>query len=216
MSTPVQAPPSSSMSAPPTKPTRRPWLWLAIGIPIALLLVAAIVSFARGPREGQNILTIEPQPDSAEPADAGPAGGDGTRSAPLVLGSTARVGDYDVAIVEFVPDATDRTMAESDFNDAPSHDLYALVTLEMTYLGEGSGTPGMDLTLKLHDGEDTYADYQCMVMVPDSLIHHDDVTAGGSARGNFCLDIPRGALDGGVLGVEETATWGEPVFWALP
>jgi hypothetical protein len=242
MSAPLQVPPVPSLPQPqpqpqPQPPSRSPspWLWLAIGVPVVLLVVAAVVSFLLGPRGGGDTLTVLPEGETTDPgaevevADPGAeaegrevepgAAGSGSVSSPFVVGSgsTARIGDYDVALVEFTADGTDRVLTENEINPTPSNDVYALVTLQVTYHGESTGRPGMDLTLTLHGGDSTtYADYQCMALVPDGLMSLDDLPVGGSARGNFCLDVPRAALAGGVLSVQETATQGDVVYWAIP
>jgi hypothetical protein len=246
MSAPLQVPPVptfSPQSPPPSPPRRSPWLWLAIGVPVVLLVVAAVVSFVLGPRGEGDVLTVLPEAEVADPeaevavpeaevevaapeaevegteVEPGTAGGSGSRSSPLAVGggSTARIGDYDVAVVEFTADGTDRVLTENEFNPAPTHDVYALVTLQVTYHGEGTGRPWMDLTVTLHGGDSaSYVDYQCLVLPPDGLVSLDDLPAGGAARGNFCLDVPLAALDGGVLAVEETGTFGDAVYWTLP
>jgi hypothetical protein len=135
-----------------------------------------------------------------------PPAPDGSRSSPLPLGATARVGVWDVAVVAFTGDATAAILAENRFNDPPGDGMvYSLVTLRATYRGPGEEDASFSLTAGLAgDDQRNYRDPDCGAVEPNGLNDQPKVLAGGTVEGNFCLKLPASQLASGTVYVEET------------
>jgi hypothetical protein len=167
--------------------------------------------------------TVEDAPaEAAEDADAGaivedaePPAEASTEDAPI--GTTRTVGDYEVTVTGFTADATEAVMAENPFNDPPTNGQYALVTFDVTYVGEDDGDPGMDLSAVLVTSGVLHADFDCMAFAPGDAFDAPTLQAGGSASGlAFCLDHP-GLDPGSRLFFEDLQSWdADRVYWTIP
>lgn len=146
---------------------------------------------------------------SAPPADRG------SQDAPLAIGESARVGDYDVTVVGFTPDATAQVLDANQFNDPPGPgEVYAMVRVRATYDGDDEGFAGMDLSVG-YIGQDgrIYVDHDCMAVEPDQLMDQPQVVAGGTVEGNLCLRVPAAVLGTGAIFVEPLISFDDDKTW---
>jgi hypothetical protein len=145
---------------------------------------------------------------------AGPAEGEpGSRTAPLALGTTAAVGDYDVRVVEVGPDATTEILEAQGYGELPAEgNVHALVRLQVTYTGEEEGSPGFDLTVGIA-GSDNRSYDSCEVSPPESMFDEPDLLTGGQAEGTFCVTLPGDQAAEGLVFVEEGFGFDDAKIW---
>ena len=179
-----------------------------------------------GPAEGAGGTIVEPGSStgstSAPSGDAAPAPAEnavGTRSNPAPLGAVAKIGDWEVKIVDVNKDAADIVAAENMFNDAPAEGRsFVIWSIEATYTGSESGTAWIDLSWKLvGSAGNSFGggfDDSCGV-IPDDLFEKGETFAGGVVSGNVCVSAETAQLDGGTILVEELFG-GSRTFFAIP
>lgn len=230
--------PSPSPDA-PQEPVRRSW-FTKKRVLLPITFVAGLVVGAAGaggsePTEADNAsvpTTVdvgaaeEPTEATATAALADPepapttttAATQGERDAPLSIGEAAQVGDYELAVVAFTPDATAEVMGANMFNDPPGEgEVYALVRVRATYAGDGEGMAVWDLSAGyIGDDGRVYVDHDCMAVEPDGLIDQPQVVAGGTVEGNVCLRLPAAVLGTGAIFVEPLISFDDDakVWWA--
>ena len=173
-----------------------------------------------------SVFMAIPQPGvvhEAPPAEPGGIeGGEvGSRGNPVAAGVTARVGDWDVAVLSAVPDATAAVLAENQFNDPPREGRqFYMVEIAATYRGEGSEFLWSGLTVSAL-GESSVA-YQggfedSCGAIPGEIDEISEVFPGGSLRGFMCWPVRAEDAAGLVLFVEEAFNFGDSrVFMAIP
>jgi hypothetical protein len=183
-----------------------------------------------GPAEGAGGTIVEPgssagsgsAPSVRRHLDAAPAPAEsavGTRSNPAPLGVVAKIGDWEVKIVDVNKDAADIVAAENMFNDAPAEGRsFVIWTIEATYTGSESGTAWIDLSWKLvgSAGNSFGGAFEdsCGV-IPDDLFEKGETFAGGVVTGNVCVSAETSQLEGGTILVEELFG-GSRTFFAIP
>ncbi len=155
--------------------------------------------------------SVESEPE-AEPQAA--AGGP---EAPLSLGASAAVGEYEVTVDAVDLDADAEIAAANQFNDSPVG-RYVLVDLTVTYAGAGEGDPWVDLTSSFV-GTDArlYANSACTSVTPRPAVDVPTLLSGGTASFQWCMDVPPAAIDGGQLFVEEMFSFTNEgrVYWHI-
>lgn len=175
-----------------------------------------------GPADGAGGTIVDPDRSSDtsadRPAPAEPAP-EGTRTNPAALGTTARIGDWQVTITEVDLDATAVVLEENQFNDAPVPGRsFVLWTVEATYTGEESGTAWLDLSWQVvgsaGNSFGSSFDDSCGV-IPNDLFEQGETFPGGVVTGNVCVSAETAQLDGGTILVEELFG-GSRTFFALP
>lgn len=179
-----------------------------------------------GPAEGAGGTIVEPGSSagstSAPSGDAAPAPTEsavGTRSNPAPFGAVAKIGDWEVKILDINKDAADIVAAENMFNDAPAEGRsFVIWSIEATYTGSESGTAWIDLSWKLVGAAGNSFgggfDDTCGV-IPDDLFEKGETFAGGVVTGNVCVSAETSQLDGGTILVEELFG-GSRTFFAIP
>lgn len=164
--------------------------------------------------------TEEAEPDAEadidvadDAAEAPASGGTGSRSAPLAAGSTVTLGDWEVTIRKTNPHATAEILEENMFNDEPGDgSTFAMAPVDLTYVGEDSGTPWVGLMFRLVGGDgNTYGD-GCGV-IPSSLNDVSEMYTDASASGNVCAEILETALDGAAWRVTESFSFDDAEAW---
>jgi hypothetical protein len=239
---PSTPPPDAGVAPPP--PPSRPWYrkkrFLIPGALVALFVVAAIAvdpddddtateSAATAPAGEAEVTTTtsDPGDDSDEASERDDATEsdpvettqpvvDGSRESPLPLGQTASVGgDYEVAVVGVVADGTSEVMAANPFNEEPPEgEVYSLVRVRATFVGDGEGMPSMDLSVGyIGDDGRVYVDHDCWAVKPDSMLDQPRLVAGGTAEGNFCLQIPASVVGTGAVFVEPLFSFRDDKTW---
>src|SRR5690625_2103749 len=136
---------------------------------------------------------------------------EGTRQSPLTVGETVSNEDWEVT--PGTPyEASEEVLAENPFNSEPEEGFeFWILPLAATYVGEDSGRPGLEITVKfVSDEGHTFNTYDpgCGV-IPDDLDDVDDIYNGATAEGNTCVAVHEGA--NGLWTVE--ALFGDPVFF---
>lgn len=190
-------------------------------IPLAVCVVLGLVLVAVGlvVASGDDDDTADPprttdERDTTEPDDD--PDGPGSAADPLSLGQTSRVGDYDVTVVSVDLEATDEILAENEFNEPPTNDDYALVTVRATYVGDEEGTPSSDLTVTLDGGDGVqYEEFECGAVTPNGT-DFTTLTNGGATSYDLCWDYRTEAADGASLFVEAfLAADEERTYWSI-
>lgn len=144
----------------------------------------------------------------------------GTRENPAPAGSTATLGNYDVSLGATTANANEMVAAENEFNAPPVEGRqFVLVPVNVTYTGDESGTPWVDLTIQfVGSGGNTYGtgtDDYCGV-IPQQLMDLGEMYNGATGSGNHCASVPAGEVEGGTWVVEETFSFDNTkVFFAL-
>jgi len=115
-------------------------------------------------------------------------------------GEARRVGDYDITPT-ITLDATERLREMSVFNGPPSHGRFALVELEVTYVGEDEGDPAWDLEVALRGANGlTYEDIGCLAVLDAPLnMELPKMAPGSTLTVTECLDYAPAAAEGGGL-----------------
>jgi len=148
--------------------------------------------------------------DSSTPA---PADGEpGSRSAPLALGTAATVGDYQVTVLNVVPDATAQIIEAGGYELPEGGNVHALVRLAVTYTGDSEGSPGFDLRVGIA-GPDNRSYDSCEVSPPEAMFDEPDLLTGGKAEGSFCVTLPGDQAAQGQVFVEEGLSFGDAKTW---
>jgi hypothetical protein len=171
-----------------------------IALVVLVLGVVVITAGASGDEESTTRTTTTPTTSTTEPPS-----GLGTQADPFSFGSTAPVGDWDVTVLE-LREATAEVTAANRSNDPPSDGfVYVLVRLRGTFQGDGEGDFFTDLGVGYlgRDGQ-TYRDYDCRVVEPDSILDQPAAKAGKSVEGNLCLQVPADVFGTGTLFVDRS------------
>jgi hypothetical protein len=150
---------------------------------------------------------------SSDTGNAGPADGEpGSRSEPLELGTAAPVGDYEVTVLEIVPDATTEIIESQGYDLPEGGNVHALVRIAVTYTGDGEGSPGFDLRVGMA-GPDNRSYDSCEVSPPEAMFDEPDLLPGGKAEGNFCVTLPGDQAAEGQVFVEEGLSFDDAKTW---
>ena len=143
--------------------------------------------------------------------------GDGTsRTSPYPLGQTGELGDYELQVVDVLPDATDQVLAENQFNEPPAPgETFVFVRIEATYTGSDTGTPWVDLNfnvvgdLNLGYSQSTNT---CGV-IPDEGYEAPELFEGGTTEFNACWSVPEDEVSSLVMYVEEGFSFEDERVW---
>ena len=133
----------------------------------------------------------------------------GTRAHPLPTGVEFLDGDWAVTLGQ-PHDGWDELRDADPYIEEPEDGTeYWLVPVTVTYTGEESASPWLDLQFGFV-GEDnrSYRDW-CPAHVPDDLMEVDELYPDGTAEANVCLPVPADA--DGLWSV--SSHWGDPVFF---
>lgn len=141
----------------------------------------------------------------------------GTRGKPIPSGDAAVVGDYEVMVIGFTPDATDVVLDFNEFNDPPPDgSVYTLIRLEFTYVGDESGEPWLDVSWAGVGDSSVSSEVGDCFSYPDDLFELGELFPGGTADGNICLTVVEDDVDSLLLILEETFSVDETrVFFDL-
>jgi hypothetical protein len=143
----------------------------------------------------------------------------GTRENPIPAGDTAQVGDWEIAVLAAIPDATQTVMNENPYNEPPVEgNQFLMVEVSTTYRGTGSSPVALGLTFSTV-GESSVAysfgDY-CGV-IPNELDQYAEVFTDGSLSGNLCWSIKASDAGSLVLIVDNAFSFDqERLFFEVP
>lgn len=160
---------------------------------------------------------FEGNEDEAQASDATADNAEGSEedaSSSLAIGETGMIGDYEVSVTDFTADDTAAVLAANEFNDDPENGVYATVTFDATYTGDGDGMPGFDLSAALVIDGVQHGDTGCGAVVEDDAINAPTLEDGGTAEGlAFCFDHP-GLNETAELFFEETLSFDDArIYW---
>ena len=148
--------------------------------------------------------------------DLGAVGEAARDSAALAVGQTATVGDYTVTVTAIDTEAGAEIAAANSFNDSPTNQ-YVLVDATVTYVGDGTGDPWIDLSAGVlgSDGRQ-YDDGATSAVTPRSGEDMVTLRDGGSSQVDFVMDVPAGALAGAEFFVGESFSFdADAAVWAI-
>lgn len=161
--------------------------------------------------EGTGDDAREEPAQEEEPATDGEAG---TRGNPVPLGSTISGEEWDLTVLSFDTDAHAQIMDANMFNEDPEDgNVYALVESEVTYTGDDSGHPWIDISFAyVSESGNTFRGTDSMAVAPDpSFSDIGELYSDASGTGYVLIEIPEG--DDGLLRVS-IGMFGEDVFIA--
>src|SRR5690606_36591278 len=122
------------------------------------ILIVMLAGCSGGPADGSGTQVGEAEGPAANSADEStqeqapepepPALG--TRQNPVPTGTEVEVGpNWTMAVVEVIPDAWEIVEKENMFNEPPGEGRqYVMARLRVSYVGDESGTPWIDLSLR--------------------------------------------------------------------
>lgn len=139
----------------------------------------------------------------------------GTRANPFPKGTTVGTDTVQLSLGEVIWNANDAVAAANQFNSPPAEgSTYAIVPVTVTNVSEPDAVqPWLAFTIKFvaDDGRSFDQDYQ---VIDAPLTDVGDLYAGGVGSGNLLFALPNDVSGGGVWAIEETLTFGDPVFIA--
>lgn len=169
-----------------------------VGTIVGFAVFFAVVASSFNDAFGGNETTVSrPEASQAEAQEEAveeqqPASDDGTRSAPVPLGTMITSRDWTVIVDAVNSDAGAAVAEASEFNEpAPAGSHYVTVTYTTTYTGEGSSyaaSVGVDLVTASGNVVNSYDSF---VLLGDS-IGLDELFAGASASGSVAFVVPDG------------------------
>lgn len=164
--------------------------------------------------------TPEPEPTATPEPTEVPASEPGeSRENPVPRGEPAVVGDWEILVIDTIPDGTQAVMDENQFNDPPVEgNQFFIARIQATYIGDESGEFWLDTTLNavddggvVYDGMDSY----CGV-IPDDISDRGEVFPDATIEGNTCWSVNSGMIDSLLMIADASFSWdGERVFFAL-
>lgn len=117
-------------------------------------------------------------------------------------GETETVHDWDIRVVDVMPNANEAILAEAGFNEDPRPDhQFFIVNVEGTYTGDGSGRLWNELTFEAVGTEGViYSPFNADCgFVPDGLAFTSEAFPGGTVSGNVCWEIRTSDLESLVM-----------------
>ncbi len=118
-------------------------------------------------------------------------GAPGSRGNPLAIGDTVGIGDWEITITGFNPDATASVLAENQFNDPPA-DGHKFVTVGVSaeYVGQDSDSlfAGVDFGAVGDLAVSLTSEEYCGV-IPNGLDTFSEAFPGGVVAGDLCWEV---------------------------
>lgn len=129
----------------------------------------------------------------------------GTSENPIPIGQKAKIGsNWEITILEIVPDAWSIIEAENMFNEPPEEGYqYVMAKVQVSYIGEESGTPWVDLSLR-YLGSDGNSYSKGVGVVPKAFSDIGEQFPGATAEGNVGWAVSADAVSGGKIIVEKS------------
>ncbi|MCD0444841.1 hypothetical protein LO763_14580 [Glycomyces sp. A-F 0318] len=161
----------------------------------ALIGLAALTACGGGDADsGSDGDTGAAEEAGAEEGADEAASGDGSSpESPLPAGTSVEITDWTVTATGAL-DATEEILAADEYNEAPADgNQQGLVTLEGVYNGTESGSLWTDASFGIWADGTFYDSLDCMNTVENDLMDAPDVSAGSTATGAACVEVPSGA-----------------------
>ena len=165
---------------------------------------------------------VAPSPATSSPPAQGTSSTivqDSSRENPIAIGSTGLVENYQITVVEVIPDATNVVLGQNQFNDPPDPgQQFVMVRVSLLYTGQESADPAFELSFKavgaLNRGYSTY-DNDCGVY-EESEYDVGEMFPGSSAQVNVCWSVPVEDAPTLVMYVEPFFSFdADPVWFAI-
>lgn len=143
-------------------------------------------------------------------------------SNPVPLDSSVQVGFYNLSVVDVMPDAEEYVLAYNEFNDpAEAGVQFFLVRVQVSYVGQSSGTPWQDLQFEATTGtgaEDdlvyTEWEYSCGDYPESGSYNTNELFPGGTTEFNLCWAVDEADVASIAMTVSTyTGGSGEQVVW---
>lgn len=173
-------------------------------IALLLVIVALLASFmmvgcSSADGSGAEVVTGE---SGTAPAEGDGEAAAGTREAPLALGTTAKVGDWEVTVTEFNPDAAALLKQENQFNEDPAAgNVQVMVGIKAKYVGAESGTFWTDMSYKFYGpGGNTFD--SAFLVTPNDITDTGETFPNAEVAGNLTFEVPADQVEGGSLILE--------------
>lgn len=167
------------------------------------------------------MIMVDPVPTPPAPTYSGADLELGGRGNPIPLGTTAKIGNWNITVTGVTPDATQMIMTENMFNDPPTPGRqFMLIGIKAEYLGGGEDTANLWIDTSFHVVGDRAAAYgssdsSCGV-IPGSFMDLPEVFEGGIVEGNVCFSVPTDEVDSFILMGDEGFSFDStPTFFAL-
>ena len=130
------------------------------------------------------------------------------------LGSTVKVGDWEVKVTKVTKNANRIIKKANMFNDKPD-DQYMLVEYTAKYVGEErKESINSDLTWSFTDADQTVLDEASVVTPADDKNRPTEARRGGSVKLDVAFDVDPKLINGGIISVEDAAS-DEYADWQL-
>ncbi len=201
-------------------------------VAMAVLLAACTAATVDEPSEEVGVetttritttTTTTPDPPDAPPVEAttttAPAADAdlGSRGKPIPSGDPAVVGDYEIMVIGYTPNATAEVLAENQFNEEPPRgSVYTLIRLSWTYIGDESGTPWVDMSWSGIGDSNVGSDSGDCSTYPDNTFDLAELFPGGTTESNICLTVTEDDVNSLLLILEDIFDFdGARVFFAL-
>lgn len=186
---------------------------------ISILMLTVVLSFQNSYDDfGPDDPVITDPDGGSSGSDSDDPNALGSQNNPAAVGDTVTFTDYDGvdqwSVVLGTPnlDATADVMGAYEYNTEPEPgNVYVVVPMTVTYLGEGTDVPYMLFTEFVGgDGQSYdlgYAQY------PGSIYDAEELATGETAEVNLVFEVPSGATSGAL--VQISSIWGNDIFVAL-
>jgi hypothetical protein len=195
-------------------------LALLLSVIFIAVYVAGFANVVNDARDDSSIVDEGDADAGSEEAPEEPAESDlGTRDNPAPLGSTIELSEFGSVVYELTMgpstlNATEAVMAANMFNEAPPEGFqYALVPVTVTYLGDETGVPWLDLTIEFVTAEGTtHTESDTLVVAPEpTFMDINDLYNGATGTGNIVIAIPIENAANGTWTV--SSFFGDPFFF---
>lgn len=176
-----------------------------VPIILMIILMLLLVSCGTGPASGSGTEVVTDS-DKQQISDSGPSEvAFGTRQNPVPLGTEVKVGpNWHITMLDIIPDAWSIIKETNQFNDPPEEGhQFVMANVRVSYAGEESGTPWVDLNLKYLGSDGNTYSSGCGVL-PKQLTDIGEQFPGASAEGHVAWSVPSDAVVAGTIMVEES------------
>lgn len=193
---------------------------LLLSVVFIAIYVAGFSNAVDELRGDSSVVEEEPADPDAQPAPDEPAGPEaGTRENPAPLGTTIEIVEFGEVVYELTMgpstlDATAAVLAENMFNEAPPEGFqYALVPVTVTYLGDETGLPWVDITVEFVSAAGTtHTESDTLAVAPaPTFMDINELYDGASGTGNIVIAIPIENASAGTWAV--STLFGDPFFF---
>jgi hypothetical protein len=190
---------------------------LILGIVMPIVYAAAFLSAVDAAiDEGTGIVDVPAEAEEGDAPDEASAEL-GTRENPAPIGTKVELGTFGDTAWEVTPgaptlDANSLIAAENQFNSAPAvGSQYVILPLDVTYVGEDSATPWVDIRVSFV-GSDGITYDESFVVAPAQLTDVGAMFNGANAQGNLVFEVPSDVIEGGTWSI--STIFGDPIFFA--